>query len=100
MSALIVLTHRKGRETVEIEERLSNTGPLYIDPTEVESDEEIIGRGAAGIVRKGMWLGSTEVAIKALNNVPEFTDSQELIQFYKEIVTLRFDFSNQVGKIE
>eukprot|EP01119_Soliformovum_irregulare_P007413 TRINITY_DN19828_c0_g1_i1.p1 TRINITY_DN19828_c0_g1~~TRINITY_DN19828_c0_g1_i1.p1 ORF type:complete len:931 (-),score=271.80 TRINITY_DN19828_c0_g1_i1:37-2829(-) len=78
-----------GRETVEIEERLSHAGPLYIEASEVEFDaSEVIGKGAAGIVRKGVWLGSTEVAIKALNNVPEFTDNQELVQFYKEIVTL------------
>lgn len=45
--------------------------------------------GASGIVKKGKWLKSTEVAVKALKNVPEFTDSKEMIGFYKEIETLR-----------
>ncbi len=45
--------------------------------------------GASGVVRKGLWLKSTEVAVKALKNVPEFTDIQEMTNFYKEIETLR-----------
>lgn len=46
--------------------------------------------GASGVVKKGLWLRSTEVAIKALKNLPEFTDSKEMISFYKEIGTLRY----------
>ena len=45
--------------------------------------------GASGIVKRGLWLATTEVAVKALNNLPEFTDQQEISQFYKEIETLR-----------
>lgn len=47
-------------------------------------------QGASGIVKRGTWLKSTEVAVKALKNLPEFTDQKELINFYKEIETLRF----------
>lgn len=47
--------------------------------------EDAIGTGASGIVRKGLWLKTSEVAVKTLKNVPEFTDSKELISFYNEI---------------
>jgi hypothetical protein len=40
-----------------------------------------------------MWLKSTVVAVKALKNLPEFTDNAELISFYQEIATLRLEFS-------
>jgi hypothetical protein len=49
----------------------------------------LIAKGASGVVKKGLWLKTTEVAVKALNNLPEFTDQQEMLSFYKEIETLR-----------
>lgn len=49
--------------------------------------------GAAGIVRKGIWLTTTEVALKALNNLPEFITQEELAEFYKELAILRFFLS-------
>jgi serine/threonine protein kinase len=39
-------------------------------------------------VKRGLWLKSTEVAVKALKNLPEFTDQKELLSFYQEIETL------------
>jgi serine/threonine protein kinase len=44
--------------------------------------------GASGVVKRGLWLKSTEVAVKALKNLPEFTDQKELLSFYQEIETL------------
>ena len=39
-------------------------------------------------MKRGLWLKSTEVAVKALKNLPEFTDQKELLSFYQEIETL------------
>lgn len=50
--------------------------------------------GASGVVKKGLWLKSTVVAVKALKNLPEFTDNAELISFYQEIATLRLKFES------
>lgn len=41
------------------------------------------------MVKKGLWLKTTEVAIKALNNLPELTDENEMTLFMNEIATLR-----------
>lgn len=41
-------------------------------------------------MRRGLWLKTTEVAVKGLNNLPEFTDEEEMVGFYKEIETLRY----------
>ena len=38
----------------------------------------------------GIWLKTTTVAVKALNNVPEFTSEEEIEEFYKEIEILRY----------
>jgi hypothetical protein len=46
-------------------------------------------KGTSGIVRKGLWLKSTEVAIKALNNTPEFTDASDMKAFLEEVEMLR-----------
>lgn len=69
--------------------KLSSNG-LEIPPEQIEWSEktqEFLGKGASGIVRKGTWLKTT-VAIKALNNLPEFTDDEEIRSFYQEIGTL------------
>lgn len=42
-----------------------------------------------GIVKKGIWLNSVEVAVKSINNIPEFIDEWETNTFYKEIELLR-----------
>jgi hypothetical protein len=46
-------------------------------------------RGGSGTVKRGRWLNTTEVAIKMLNNLPEFIDPDEMQSFYKEIRILR-----------
>lgn len=56
------------------------------DDLEWGGDE--IGKGASGVVTKGKWLRTTDVAIKRLNNLPEFTDQEEMTSFYHEIETL------------
>lgn len=84
------------KQAVEIEEKLRRN--CYDIPSNdlewiVKPDgTDLLGKGVSGVVRKGKWLKTTEVAIKALNNLPEFTDNEEMIGFYKEIETLRFFF--------
>jgi hypothetical protein len=41
------------------------------------------------VVKKGMFL-KTQVAVKVLRNLPEFTDQEELGMFYKEITMLMY----------
>ena len=92
VDALRVAVTSKGdlnKQAVLIQEQLKKTGH-DIPPEDLDFDDSaIIGSGASGIVKRGLWLKSTEVAVKALKNVPEFTDQKELISFYKEIETLR-----------
>lgn len=76
------------KETVAIQEELRKTGVQEIPPEALTFNEEVIGSGASGIVKRGLWLKSTEVAVKVLKNVPEFTDRRDLLSFYKEIETL------------
>lgn len=76
------------KEMVDIQQRLRRAGnAMEPDAIEFSQDDEV-GRGASGIVRRGLWLGSTPVAVKALGNIPEFTDPVELLQFYREIEIL------------
>jgi len=51
-------------------------------------EEETIGAGASGVVKRGVWLKTTDVAIKILKNIPEFLDANESIAFYREMETL------------
>jgi hypothetical protein len=85
------------KEHLKIEEKLRTN--YRIPAEEIEWKEEI-AKGASGLVKKGkkrhygtdklgVWLGTTEVAVKALNNVVEFIDDKELESFYKEIEILR-----------
>jgi len=69
------------------EERLAQIG-CELSPDTIEWGTELLGKGAAGVVKKGKWLGTTEVAIKTLNNIPEFLDQEEINSFYKEIELL------------
>jgi len=76
------------RETVQIEEELKKAGH-NISPSELEFENGIeLGKGASGVVRKGLWLKSTEVAVKVMKNLPEFIDKEEMTSFYKEIEML------------
>jgi serine/threonine protein kinase len=45
-------------------------------------------KGGAGVVKKAIWMKAHEVAVKMLNNSPEFTDDQEQASFLKEIQIL------------
>eukprot|EP01116_Phalansterium_solitarium_P007463 TRINITY_DN2014_c0_g1_i2.p1 TRINITY_DN2014_c0_g1~~TRINITY_DN2014_c0_g1_i2.p1 ORF type:complete len:695 (+),score=192.50 TRINITY_DN2014_c0_g1_i2:195-2279(+) len=75
------------RESVAIIEDLrKNT--YEIPPADLEFTELELGAGASGVVHTGLWLKSTEVAIKALKNLPEFIDRKEMTQFYGEIELL------------
>jgi len=76
------------KETVAIQEELRKTGVQEIPPEALTFNEEVIGSGASGVVKRGMWLKTTEVAVKVLKNIPEFTDRKDLLGFYKEIETL------------
>jgi hypothetical protein len=96
---------------VQIEEKLRNNA-YNIQPSDLSWENELIGKGiklrlcfffffllidfffvgASGIVRKGIWLGTTQVAVKVLNNLPEYLQSDELQSFYAEIELLRFFF--------
>eukprot|EP01114_Cavostelium_apophysatum_P021682 TRINITY_DN7634_c0_g2_i3.p1 TRINITY_DN7634_c0_g2~~TRINITY_DN7634_c0_g2_i3.p1 ORF type:complete len:708 (+),score=173.80 TRINITY_DN7634_c0_g2_i3:357-2480(+) len=76
------------KETVAIQEELRKSGVHEISPEALDFEEKVIGSGASGIVKRGLWLKSTEVAVKVLKNVPEFTERRDLLSFYKEIETL------------
>eukprot|EP01118_Nematostelium_gracile_P015413 TRINITY_DN6173_c0_g1_i2.p1 TRINITY_DN6173_c0_g1~~TRINITY_DN6173_c0_g1_i2.p1 ORF type:complete len:778 (+),score=161.64 TRINITY_DN6173_c0_g1_i2:127-2460(+) len=75
------------RETVSIIEDLRKA-EFQLHPEDLVFVDDVVGQGASGVVRKGKWLGTTEVAVKLLKNLPEFTDSREMTSFYKEIETL------------
>lgn len=81
---------KDSRETVQIQEELRRIGHEIKEQDLQFGDEQdwVIGVGASGIVKRGLWLKTTEVAVKALKNLPEFTENKELISFYKEIETL------------
>jgi len=78
------------KKTLEIEQKLKRN--QYEIPAQdlewSQGSKDVLGKGASGVVKKGRWLKTTEVAIKALNNLPEFTDEEETVGFYKEIETL------------
>jgi len=76
------------KETVAIQEELRKTGVQEIPPDALTFDDQVIGSGASGVVKRGTWLKTTEVAVKVLKNIPEFTDKKDLLSFYKEIETL------------
>lgn len=76
------------KETVAIQEELRKTGVQEIPPDALTFGQEEIGSGASGVVKRGTWLKTTEVAVKVLKNIPEFTDKKDLLSFYKEIETL------------
>lgn len=78
---------KENKETIAIQEELRKVGH-EIAAEDLEFDDDVIGTGASGVVKRGMWLKSTEVAVKALKNLPEFTDQKELLGFYQEIETL------------
>ena len=46
-------------------------------------------KGGAGVVKKAIWMNAHDVAVKTLNNHPEFVDEEEMATFYKEIKILR-----------
>eukprot|EP01114_Cavostelium_apophysatum_P014716 TRINITY_DN3881_c0_g1_i2.p1 TRINITY_DN3881_c0_g1~~TRINITY_DN3881_c0_g1_i2.p1 ORF type:complete len:805 (-),score=155.89 TRINITY_DN3881_c0_g1_i2:83-2497(-) len=74
----------------DMEANLREMG-VCISPKDInlkEGNDSIIGKGASGIVRKGLWLNSVEVAVKTINNVPEFIDDAEMTSFFKEIELL------------
>jgi len=76
-------------KTVTIQENLRKVDfELAADTLEFENSDDVIGAGASGVVRKGRWLKSTPVAVKALKNLPELTDTKELTGFFQEIDTL------------
>lgn len=79
------------KATNQIEEKLRRE-QYDIPANDLEwgvGSSDILGKGASGVVKKGRWLKTTDVAIKALNNLPEFTDEREMISFFKEIEMLR-----------
>ncbi|PRP82898.1 hypothetical protein PROFUN_06675 [Planoprotostelium fungivorum] len=61
-----------------------------IPPGDLQLQEEggEIGSGASGVVKKGVWLKTTDVAVKILKDLPEFLDASESIAFYREMETL------------
>ncbi len=72
---------------LNVEEQMKRNS-LYILERDLEWTDDVLGKGAFGVVKRGVWLKTTEVAIKTLNNVPEFTDQIEINQFYNELQTL------------
>eukprot|EP01117_Protostelium_nocturnum_P002699 TRINITY_DN1353_c0_g1_i1.p1 TRINITY_DN1353_c0_g1~~TRINITY_DN1353_c0_g1_i1.p1 ORF type:complete len:663 (-),score=165.35 TRINITY_DN1353_c0_g1_i1:43-2031(-) len=75
------------KTTVEIEEEL-RSNKFEISPQDLVLADEQIGQGASGVVKRGIWLKTTEVAIKLLKDLPEFLDVSEKVGFYREMETL------------
>jgi len=60
-----------------------------INPNDLEVVEnQNVGKGASGVVKKGIWLKSVDVAIKTLNNLPEFISDEEKDSFFREMKLL------------
>eukprot|EP01116_Phalansterium_solitarium_P003438 TRINITY_DN14262_c0_g1_i1.p1 TRINITY_DN14262_c0_g1~~TRINITY_DN14262_c0_g1_i1.p1 ORF type:complete len:692 (-),score=238.55 TRINITY_DN14262_c0_g1_i1:205-2280(-) len=80
---------RQDRESAAIERKLRQ---LCIAASELDwaadPNDALIGKGASGWVRRGWWLKTTEVAVKGLNNLPEFIEPDEKAGFYREIEML------------
>lgn len=83
-----LVSNLKSSSSEAVEMRLSKSG-VKLDPNDVDwSEGKTLGKGGSGVVRKGIWLKTVEVAIKTLNNMPDFIDKEEQTQFYKEIQIL------------
>eukprot|EP01116_Phalansterium_solitarium_P021490 TRINITY_DN6697_c0_g1_i3.p1 TRINITY_DN6697_c0_g1~~TRINITY_DN6697_c0_g1_i3.p1 ORF type:complete len:344 (+),score=100.77 TRINITY_DN6697_c0_g1_i3:192-1223(+) len=80
-----LLKAASGKRAAAVESKMKN---YQISADDLEFSEHTIGKGAAGHVRRGVWLRSTEVAIKTLNNLAEFISEDELASFYTEMETL------------
>jgi len=78
---------KQNSNIVQIEERLRHM-EYSINPTDLVLEEKILGKGASGTVKRGTWLGTTTVAVKVLNELPEFTNNEDIGEFYKEIEML------------
>lgn len=94
---------------VEFEEKLKRSNYQLV-AEEIEDDVQI-GRGANGIVCKGLWMKTTPIATKTLlNTAQEFVSDEERNQFLQEIQTLStlrhpnivsmFGYCNSGGKIK
>lgn len=70
----------------KVEHDLKKQG-CEIKEADLEWDDNVapLGKGASGVVRLGTWLKSLPVAVKMLNNVPEFIDAANLQEIYKEL---------------
>jgi hypothetical protein len=79
---------KQDKKTLEIEEKL-RLNSYNIHASDVEWSDQNLGKGGSGVVKKAIWLQTTEVAVKLLNGLPEFIDDKEMTSFYKEIEILR-----------
>ncbi|PRP87207.1 hypothetical protein PROFUN_01469 [Planoprotostelium fungivorum] len=61
---------------------------IEIPPDDLRYSTVELGKGASGTVIKGTWNGTTDVAIKVMNDLSEFLDEEELKSFYREIEML------------
>jgi hypothetical protein len=83
-----IVSTLKSSSSEAVETRLSKSG-AKLDPNDVDWSAGVtLGKGGSGLVRKGIWLKTVDVAIKTLNNMPDFIDKDEQTQFYKEIQIL------------
>jgi hypothetical protein len=92
-------SNNSNKATIQIEEKLRRE-QYAIPAQDLEwgtGTADILGKGASGVVKKGRWLKTTDVAIKALNNLPEFTDPREMMSFFKEIEMLRYGRRKRSG---
>jgi hypothetical protein len=91
ISNVIKGTHQN-KKVLQIEEKL-RLNSYNIPAEELEWSEDKLGKGSSGVVKKALWLGTTEVAVKLLNSLPEFIEDHEISSFYKEIEILRYAFN-------
>jgi len=73
----------------QIQDKLEKSGyKLRPEDLEYDNKNDVLGKGGSAVVIKGVWLNTTPVALKTLNNIPEFTDEQEKLSFFNEIVIM------------
>jgi GTPase SAR1 family protein len=51
-------------------------------------DEDELGKGGFGVVRKAIWLKTCPVAVKTINQLPEHTSDEEYDDFSRELSLL------------
>ena len=77
----------ENEETIKIKEKLKRD--YEIDAFDIEFKDTFLGKGASSVVKQGVWLGTTNVAIKIFHNIlSDKVENAELTHFYNEVALL------------